>query len=155
MLSLSQTTGYAIQALAHLSETDYESRSITQISKSAGVPRPYLAKIVNALARSGLLTARRGIGGGVSLVRRPEEISLLQIVEAVEGKDWLGECLLGLAECSDLSNCPTHDFWQRIRHEITNELGSTTLGAVVAFRRQILRKQCRKTDRMPKSNRRV
>jgi Rrf2 family transcriptional regulator, iron-sulfur cluster assembly transcription factor len=136
MLTLSHTTGYAIKALRCLSEKDCASRLITDIAECARVPRPYLAKIINALVRSGLVTARRGIGGGVSLIRRPEEITLLQIVEAVEGKDWLGDCLLNLDECTDLSTCPTHDFWQRIRGEIKEQLGNTTLAAVIAFRKQ-------------------
>jgi Rrf2 family transcriptional regulator, iron-sulfur cluster assembly transcription factor len=144
MLSLSQTSGYAIKALACLSEPDCQSRSITEIAGRTRVPRPYLAKIVNALVRSGLVTARRGIGGGVSLARRPEEITLLQIVEAVEGKNWLGDCLLSLDECSDQSTCPTHDFWQRIRGEITHQLGTTSLAAIIAFRTRVSGKRRRK-----------
>ena len=98
------------------------------------MPTAYLAKIVNALARQGLVTARRGVGGGISLTRKPEEITLLEIVHAVEGQDWIGDCLLGLDECSDQSTCPTHDFWQRIRREITEELSRTTLASVIAFK---------------------
>lgn len=134
MLSLSQTTGYAIKALSCLSEPGCRNRSTPAIARCSRVPTPYLAKIINALARKGLVTARRGVGGGVALSRPPEEISLLQIVEAVEGPDWLGECLLGLDECSDQATCPTHHFWQRIRAEITQELSQTNLAMVIAFR---------------------
>jgi Rrf2 family protein len=98
------------------------------------VPKPYLAKIINSLARQGLVLAKRSSGGGISLMRSPEEISLLQIVDAVEGKGWLGDCLLGLDECSSPATCPTHDFWQRIRGEITEELRKTTLAEVIAFK---------------------
>jgi Rrf2 family protein len=135
MLSLSQTTGYAIKALGCLSEPDCDRRATPEIAECARVPKPYLHKIVNALARHGLVAARRGVGGGVSLARKPEEITLLQIVEAVEGENWLGDCLLGLDECSDQVTCPTHDFWQRIRREITEELSKTTLASVIAFKR--------------------
>ncbi len=143
MLSLSQTTGYAIKALGCLNDPACRCRNTPAIARRAGVPQPYLAKIVNSLARQGLVTAKRGVGGGISLARRPEEISLLQIVEAVEGKDWLGECLLGLDECSDLATCPTHDFWQRIRREITKELGKITLASIIAFRKRS-QANCRK-----------
>ena len=134
MLSLSSTTGYAIKALSCLEDPACNCRTTPGIAKRTGVPRPYLAKIVGSLARRGLVVAKRGIGGGITLARRPEDISLLQIVEAVEGKDWLGECLLGLDECSSLATCPTHDFWQRIRNEITQELGRITLASIIAFR---------------------
>ena len=134
MLSLSQTTGYAIKALGCLSEPGCHNRSTPEITKCAGVPQPYLAKIIHLLARHWLVTARRGIGGGITLNRPPGEITLLQIVEAVEGPGWLGECLLGLDECTDLATCPTHAFWQRIRGEITEELRKTTLATVIGFR---------------------
>jgi Rrf2 family transcriptional regulator, iron-sulfur cluster assembly transcription factor len=136
MLSLSQTTGYAIKALGCLNDPACHSRNTPEIARRTGVPKPYLAKIVNSLARQGLVASRRGVGGGITLARPPEEISLLQIVEAVEGKDWLGECLLGLDECSNLATCPTHDFWERIRREITQELNQITLASVIAFRRR-------------------
>jgi len=134
MLSLSQTTGYAIKALGCLNQPGCDSRSTPEIAECARVPKPYLAKIINALAHHGLVIARRGVGGGVSLARKPERISLLQIVEAVEGKDWLGDCLLGLNDCSDQSSCPTHDFWQRISREIRTELTRTTLADLIQFK---------------------
>lgn len=134
MLSLSQTTGYAIKALSCLNEPACKSRSTSEIAACAGVPKPYLAKVLNALARYGLVRTRRGVGGGVELARDPQTITLLQIVEAVEGAGWLGDCLLGLDECSDQRTCPTHDFWQRVRRDITAELAKTTLAAVIHFR---------------------
>jgi Rrf2 family transcriptional regulator, iron-sulfur cluster assembly transcription factor len=131
VLGLSQTTGYAIKALSCLNQPECDSRSTPEIAACARVPRPYLAKIINALAHHGLVIARRGVGGGVSLARKAEQISLLQIVEAVEGKDWLADCLLGLNDCSDLSSCPTHEFWQRISREIRTELSRRTLADLI------------------------
>jgi Rrf2 family protein len=132
MLCLSQTTGYAVQALRCLNEESCACRQTADIARCAGVPKPYLAKIVNSLTRLGILRAKRGVGGGISLARPPEQITLLEIVEAVEGANWLGDCLLNLADCSTERACPTHHFWQRIRGEIVDELGRTTLAAVIA-----------------------
>ena len=137
MLSLSITTGYAIQALSCLESGDCVPRHIKDIASCTGVPRPYLAKIINALSQQGLVQTKRGYNGGISLARNAEDISLLQIVAAVEGDQWLGECLLGMDTCDILTICPTHDFWTRIRREITEELRATTLAAVMASR------QCR------------
>lgn len=127
MLSLSQTTGYAIRALACLSKAHCARQTTSQIARCSGVPRPYLAKIITTLARHGLLLARRGVRGGNVLARPPGAITLLEVVEAVEGPDWLGPCLLGLDECRDRTACPTHAFWQRAREEIRAELAHTTL----------------------------
>lgn len=132
MLSLTQTTGYAIKALLCLGAE--QSRQTADIAKFSGVPKPYLSKIIQCLARAGLVVARRGIGGGVSLARPPEGISLLQVVEAVEGQGWMGDCLLGFDECTNMATCPTHDFWQRVRREITEELRKTSLASIIAFK---------------------
>jgi Rrf2 family protein len=134
MIGLSQTTGYAIQALSCLNNPACTCRSIATIAECSGVPRAYLAKIISALVRAGLVTARRGVGGGIALGRQPAEISLLQIVEAIQGPSWLGECLLGMDDCASDGACPTHEFWLRVRGEITAELGRTTLAEVISFR---------------------
>lgn len=132
MLSLSVTTGYAIKALMCLEGGDCVPRHISDIARCTGVPRAYLAKILSALARQYLVQTKRGYCGGISLARPAEDISLLQIVEAVEGDRWLGECLLGMDLCDTITTCPTHNFWARIRREITEELRATTLAAVMA-----------------------
>lgn len=134
MLRLTQTTGYAIKCLACLACDS--SRQTAEIATSAGIPRAYLSKIIQSLSRAGLVNARRGIGGGICLSCSPQDISLLQVVEAVEGHDWLGECLLGFDECTNQITCPTHDFWQRIRTEIIFELRRTTLASIIGFRAQ-------------------
>jgi Rrf2 family transcriptional regulator, iron-sulfur cluster assembly transcription factor len=139
MLSLSQTTGYAIKALGCLNEPSHHCRLIADVAKCAEIPKPYLAKIINSLARHGLVSAKRGYKGGISLTRRADDISLLEIVEAVEGKEWIGACLLGLEECSDQKTCPTHAFWQRIRAEITEVLRTTTLAEIITVREQDVR----------------
>ena len=144
MLSLSVTTGYAIKALACLESGDCVPRHISDIARCTGVPRAYLAKILSALAQQGLVQTKRGYCGGISLARPAEDISLLQIVEAVEGKEWIAECLLGMEGCDVLTTCPAHDFWARFRREITEELRATTLASFMASR------QCRRApDKQP------
>lgn len=132
MLSLSVTTGYAIKALMCLASENCPTRHISDIADCTGVPKAYLAKILNALSQEGLVQTKRGYRGGISLARPAEDISLLQIVEAVEGGEWFGDCLLGLEGCDVLTTCPTHDFWMRFRQEITKELRKTTLASMLA-----------------------
>jgi Rrf2 family protein len=135
MLCLSQTTGYAIKALGCLDDPAPVSRFVSGIAERTGVPRAYLAKIVNLLARQGLIVAKRGQRGGIALARPARQISLLQIVEAVEGKAWLGPCLLALDDCGTARACPTHAFWLEVRERIQQKLGETTLAEVIAARR--------------------
>lgn len=132
MLSLSQTTGYAIKALACLPESGAPPRQIADVARCTRIPRAYLAKIVNRLVRQGLVCARRGHRGGIALAQPAARITLLDIVEAVEGPNWLGQCLLGLDECRDQRDCPTHGFWMEICRQIRNKLGTTSLAEVIA-----------------------
>ena len=149
MLSLSVTTGYAIKALMCLESGDRVLRHISDLAHCSGVPGPYLAKIIAALSQRGLVSSKRGYQGGIALAREAKDISLLEIVEAVEGDQWLGECLLGMNTCDIFTICPTHDFWARIRGEITEELRKTTLASVFASKRRFLRPQ----DRLPVEDR--
>lgn len=131
MMSLSQTTGYAIQALGCMNDPLRPMCQITDIAQCAGVPRAYLAKIISALARKGLVFTKRGCNGGIFLARPPENVSLLEIVEAVEGDQWLGECLLGFSDCKKHFTCPTQLFWERFKVEITKALRETSLADIL------------------------
>ncbi len=132
MLCLSQTTGYAIAVLAHLDGPAGEPRRLRALAKRAGVPYAYLAKRMPGLVAAHLVRSYRGQRGGVRLARPPQEISLLEISEAVEARQWLGRCLLGLANCSDERACPAHEFWKDARHQIETTLRTTSLADVIA-----------------------
>jgi len=132
MLCLSQTTGYAIAVLAHLPAPGGEPRQLRTLARLAGVPYAYLAKRMPGLVAAGLVESVRGKRGGILLARAPEAITLLEISEAVEARQWLGRCLLGLTSCSDERACPAHEFWKGARQQIEVTLRTTTLADVIA-----------------------
>ena len=132
MLSLSKTTGYAIQALSHLDEPGGQPATLRNIASRARVPYPYLARRMPDLVAAGLVRSVRGKCGGVLLARPQDTITLLQISEAVEARQWLGRCLLGLATCTDERACPAHAFWKNARQQIESVLRTTTLADVIA-----------------------
>lgn len=150
MLCLSQTTGYAVHALVCLEEQGGHANLIRDIARCTGISKPYLARIINALAHHELVAAKRGYRGGIALARPAGEISLLQVVEAVEGPNWIGPCLLGLDDCAAPGVCPTHDVWQRVMGELKAVLGKTTLADVVASpaRKQALRRMKTRCSRL-------
>ncbi|MEX1117158.1 MAG: Rrf2 family transcriptional regulator [Terrimicrobiaceae bacterium] len=133
MVVLSNSTGYAIRALACLSGLGCEPKFVRDIAKCSGVPAPYLAKLVQRLAEAGIVNSKRGYRGGIILARKPDEISLLEIDEAVEGGAHPDRCLLGMDDCSDARACPTHAFWKKTRADIRKTLLDTTLADVLAF----------------------
>jgi Rrf2 family transcriptional regulator, iron-sulfur cluster assembly transcription factor len=136
MLALSQTTGYAILALGCLDGCRGRLVLAREIAACTGTPLPYLSKLLHALCLQGLIEGKRGYRGGFVLSRPADQISLLEVAEAVEGQSWLPECLLGLAECSALQCCPTHEFWVVERQRIEEKLRTTTVADVAAFARQ-------------------
>lgn len=133
MLSLAQSVGYAVRALACM-ESDLCKSSFTKdIAACSQVPSAYLAKIFKRLVDAGILESKRGWSGGTKLARPPEEISLLEIASALEGEDFLKGCLLGETYCSDDRACPTHFFWKAERARIEKELRSKSLAEVIEF----------------------
>ncbi len=133
MLCLSQSVGYAIQALAFLSNNPEEAKLAKEIAEDSGVPAPYLAKLLKKLGDADIVASKRGYKGGNWLKRPADEISLLEISEAIDGRRWMGRCLLGLEQCNDERACPTHAFWKNARTEIEQTLRLTSLAQVIDF----------------------
>lgn len=130
---LNQATGYAATALGYLASAGSKPVLVKDIAEASGIPSPYLAKIINALARKGVLNTQRGIGGGVTLARAGHTITLYDLAVALDDTSILPRCMLGTAECSDERACPAHHFWSGIRTRYTDFLRNTTVADVAAF----------------------
>jgi len=134
VLALSRTSGYAILALSRLPDPGGGGWSLAKdLASSSGIPKAYLSSILHTLARNGLIRAKRGYRGGFALAKPAAKISVLQVVEAVDGAAWRGSCLLGLSGCSDERACSTHAFWKTQRDRIEKFLDSMSLAQVAAF----------------------
>jgi Rrf2 family transcriptional regulator, iron-sulfur cluster assembly transcription factor len=131
MLSLSQTTGYAILALTYLAQRKGEYVLAQTISRKTGIRKPYLSKMLHSLAMKGLIQSKRGYRGGLVLSRPPEDISLLDVIRAVEGTGDDGRCMLGLPVCSSERPCAMHSFWIKESERIEKRLSKTTLSQVI------------------------
>lgn len=136
MFSLSNTVGYAIQALACLEGGLCSTRYVRDVAKCSNVPPAYLAKIFPRLAEAGIVEATRGPNGGTRIARPAAEITLLEIARALEPERPERSCLLGMAECSDERACPAHGFWKEMRQRIEQELTSKTLADAIQFERR-------------------
>ncbi|ACV75628.1 MAG: Rrf2 family transcriptional regulator [Zymomonas mobilis] len=133
MLSISQSTGYAVLALSAIHAESEKLTMARDIAEKANIPRPYLTKILGRLQEAGLITAKRGQNGGLRLNRPPETISLLEIVKAIDGKDWGCGCFLGLPGCSNEHPCQMHSFWLKTRPVIVKQLENMTLDKAKHF----------------------
>jgi len=118
----------ALQASLLLAlEPEGAPRRVSEIADELGVPRTYLAKVLQGLTRVGLLHAVRGPGGGVCLARSPREIHLWDVLSALEPAREFEDCFLGLGQCNDLQPCPLHDAWGPIRADILAMLQTKSL----------------------------
>lgn len=130
---LSQATGYAASALACVARAGGSPILVRDIAKEAGIPAPYLAKIIQLLAKRGIVNTQRGVGGGVTLARAPDQISLYDVAAALEDPVVLTRCMLGEAECSDERACPAHAFWTQHRGETVAFLCRTSIADMALF----------------------
>lgn len=100
---------------------------VRDIAQALGIPYPFLAKVVQSLSRAGMLNTTKGPGGGVLLGDDPEGMTLLGVVETIDGLDVTTECVLGIPECSDRAPCPLHDRWAGVRSAIIDMLGQESI----------------------------
>ncbi|MFO0838488.1 MAG: Rrf2 family transcriptional regulator [Phycisphaerae bacterium] len=130
---LSQSVGYAAIALGRVAAAGGAPVLIKDIAEDCDIPSPYLAKIVNSLARKSILATQRGVGGGVTLARPAGEISLFDLCVAMDDPIVQARCMLGVAVCSDERSCPAHRFWKAAREEQAEFLRTTTVADITSF----------------------
>jgi Rrf2 family protein len=120
----------AMTALARLPEGAYAGAA--GIARDIGAPPNYLSKLLQHLAREGLVQSQKGLGGGFRLARDPRQISLLDIVQPIERVSRWSGCVLGHRECSDEDPCAIHHRWKHVRMAYLRMLALTTLADLLA-----------------------
>lgn len=136
MNALSHTTGYAIVALSFVGSSDRPLVQARDIAAATGIPKPYLSKILGALGKAGLLHTKRGIGGGVTLARPAETVTLLDVVNAIEATEESPRCFLAMSACNCQSPCPMHDFWTATTRQVRQQLQQCTLEQIARHQSQ-------------------
>ncbi len=102
---ITKRTEYAIRALAELATHPEKLATANHIAMHQDIPPKYLPQIISELSRAGLLFSVRGYGGGVRLSRPPHEITIMQVIEAMQGPLTMFECQAGDTGCLNQSNC--------------------------------------------------
>ena len=124
----SRSCEHAIRALTYLAARPVgELCLVDEIVRSESVPRQYTTKILGDLVKIGILTSTRGRLGGYALARDPGEVSLLEIMRAIDGPDRIERCAVGLEPCDDHVPCALHDEFRPLREAIRAYLETTTL----------------------------
>jgi FeS assembly SUF system regulator len=110
-------------------EPDWHTRSVRELAAETHVPLPTVSKLLKALTRSGLLVSHRGVKGGYGLARRPEQITVAQVISALDGPIAITDCSAetGVSRCELERLCAVRTNWQRINVAIRDALESLTL----------------------------
>ena len=127
----SQTVEYALRAVVYLAAEAPAARTTAQMAETTKVPKDYLAKIVQGLARAGLVRTQRGVGGGVVLAKDPAEVTILDVVNAVEPIRRITACPLGL-KAHGVRLCPLHKRMDNALAAVEEAFRATTLAEVLA-----------------------
>ncbi len=132
-MEISRRTDYGVRVILDLAILPENERASTQdIADRQNIPSPFLAKIISQLSLAGLVTTYRGAGGGVTLARPPAEISLLHVIEALEGPIRLNRCVIQPDACPENDRCPVHGIWIEAQQKLTSLLEVTTFDELVA-----------------------
>lgn len=117
-----------LQAVLYLStEEDGELFNALQVSEKVKQPKEFVSKVLQILTVSGIIGSKKGKNGGFFLAKAASEIRLIEIVEAIDGREVFEKCVLGFPECGDTHPCPVHNTWGKIRDEAYNMLKEETL----------------------------
>lgn len=130
-MQITRQADYAIRAVRYLSRQEENQRSATStVAREMKIPPSFLAKIISQLSIAGLLHTSRGARGGVTLARDPEDISLLDVVEAIDGPILLNECVGDPGNCDFAEECAMHPIWQEAQETLVKRLRETTFASL-------------------------
>jgi len=132
-MQITHQADYAIRTVFYLARLNPDQKvSTRQIAKDYQIPPSFLTKIVSQLSIAGLIHTTRGASGGVSLAHPPEKITMLEVLEAVDGPIALNDCVNDPESCPFSKNCVLHHFWSDATDELVARLKSTTFDQLVA-----------------------
>ncbi len=151
MMIYSRSAEYAIRAFMYLASVPPGKYAMVKhIAQQSDIPTHFLAKILQQLARKGFLRSSKGPTGGFALRKPAEEITMIELVESIDGLTDYKRCPGGLSECNDDQCCGMHDSWKGLRDRIMEYLERTTI-AELAAARELKMKQLEKKSRGKRS----
>lgn len=126
-MQITHQADYAIRTMYFLACLEDDQKvSTAQIAEKYHIPASFLTKIISQLSVAGLIHTSRGARGGVFLAKQPSMITLLDVLEAIDGPVALNECIEDKESCPFSNNCVLHRFWSDASEELINRLKSTT-----------------------------
>jgi Rrf2 family nitric oxide-sensitive transcriptional repressor len=124
---VTRETDYAVRCVLYLAQADDQIANVTEVSSKMHIPKTFLAKIFQRLAKAGLVESIRGMNGGFTLSKKPPAISLLDIMEAIQGPSCINVCAVNSKKCKRSTYCTVHPFWVDLRREVNKRMQEQTI----------------------------
>jgi Rrf2 family protein len=132
-MQLTRESLYALEGLAYLSTRPHGTVvALQEIAEARELPASFLSKIFQKLARHGIMSAERGRGRGYALARGADEITVREVLSAVEGPEALDRCFFWSGRCADSNPCPLHYRFRELRPVLESWLNEITLAEFAA-----------------------
>lgn len=126
-MQITREGDYGIRSVLYLARQPFKKVSfVNEISEEYKIPRSFLAKILQKLVKAKIVRSYRGVKGGFSLAKQSRDISVLEVLEAIEGKLSLNICLVDKKKCVFLKHCPTHLLWAAVQSRMSDTLKKTS-----------------------------
>jgi Rrf2 family protein len=137
-MQITRQADYAVRTVLYLAGVENGGRAPTsKIAQRQRIPSSFLAKIVSQLSVAGIVQTSRGARGGVALARDAREISLLNVVEAIDGPITLNECVIDPGMCAFGDQCAVQDVWCRAQAELVSKLSQSDFASLAAAQREL------------------
>lgn len=118
--------------MLYLSRKENHTAKAEDISKQMQIPKSFLMKVLKQLEKGGILKLKRGVTGGVTLVKNPEEITLYDVVVAMEKAVILNRCVINKTVCRLVTHCPVHPVWFKVRDKLIQALKEINFSGLVS-----------------------
>lgn len=128
---VTRETDYAVRTVLYLARERDRNANATEIAQVMHIPKSFLAKILQRLVRHHILQSMRGVKGGFMLAKKPSEITLLAVMEAIQGPAGINVCAIDSRRCRMSSTCAVHPVWVDIRKEVERRLKKQTIANLV------------------------
>jgi len=132
-MQITRASDYAVRVMIHLAGLPAGSMvQQAELSQATDVSGHFLSKVLQQMVRAGLIRSQRGSGGGFALAVSPAAVSLLDVVEAIEGAVQLNQCIHEGPSCERKEWCPAHQVWAEAQAAIVNVLGAASVASLAA-----------------------
>jgi Rrf2 family protein len=130
-MQITREADYAIRSILYLASQDGLTATVGDISDAQEIPKTFTAKILQKLTKAGLVRSIRGVTGGFTLAREPFRITLLDVIEAVQGPLALNICVVDKKSCNRIPHCSVHPVWLEINQAFKRRLSEYTFEKLI------------------------